>query len=88
MFLFLVGVAVFLSAAMIDYANTKYVLAVGARKTHLAARWSVLQWISSLVGFIVAVKLTLWMLPVEMAGLYVGTYLSLRGREQSEPPQG
>lgn len=77
MTLLLVGIAVFLSSACIDVANTHYVLAVTALAPHRAARWSVLQWAASLVGFLVAVKVTLWMLPVEMLGLYAGTLLSL-----------
>lgn len=75
---FLVGLAVFVSAALIDLANSRYVLAVTTLAPHRAARWSVLQWAASLVGFLVAVKMTLWMLPVEMLGLYTGTWLSLR----------
>jgi hypothetical protein len=79
-----IGVLVFFSAVGIDFANTRYVQAVGEKDTHRAARWSVLQWLSSLVGFIVAVKITMWMLPVEMLGLYVGTWWSMRNNRNKD----
>lgn len=84
-----IGIVVFFSAVGIDFANTRYVQAVGDKDPHRAARWSVLQWVSSLVGFIVAVKITLWMLPVEMLGLYVGTWWSMRNsRNKQVGPEG
>ena len=70
---------VFVSAARIDFPNTHYVKAVRAGRAHHAALWSVLQWCGSLVGFIIALKVTLWMLPIEALGLYAGAYLSMRG---------
>lgn len=76
----LIAILVFFSAAAIDFANTRYVMAVGEGRARAAAKWSVLQWCSSLVGFLVAVKITLWMLPVEMLGLYVGTLWSMRNK--------
>lgn len=83
-FTVLLGVVVFFSAAMIDFANTRYVQAVGERRAYVAARWSVLQWLSSLVGFIIAVKITLWMLPIEALGLYAGTLWSMRTKAPSQ----
>lgn len=74
---FLLALLVFFSAMGIDWANTKYVKAVGANKANAAALWSVVQWCCSLVGFLVAFKVTLWMLPIEALGLIVGTKLSM-----------
>lgn len=70
---------VFCSAVALDYCATQYVRAVGSSHVNRAAMWSVLQWASSLVGFLVAFKVTLWMLPVEALGLWVGTQVSMRG---------
>lgn len=84
--LIILGVVVFVSSACIDFANTRYVRAVGDDEANKAALWSILQWVSSLVGFLVAVKITLWMLPVEMLGLYVGTLVSMRTRGNKTPP--
>lgn len=75
----LLALLVFLSAVGIDAANVRYVLAVQRKDAYRAAAWSCAQWGASLVGFLVAVKVTLWMLPFEMLGLYVGCLLSLRG---------
>ena len=76
-----IGLLVFIASAAIDFANTRYVQAVNAVEPHGAARWSVLQWTASLVGFVVAVKYSLWILPVEAAGLYAGAWLSLRKQQ-------
>ncbi len=80
----LLGILVFVSAMAIDWANTRYVISVGERAVHKAALWSVAQWMASLVGFVVALKITLWMLPIEAAGLYAGTVLSLRNAKIKE----
>ncbi len=80
----LLGIVVFFSAMGIDWANTRYVMEVARGRAHKAAFWSVMQWTSSLVGFLIAVKLTLWLLPVECAGLYVGTWLSMRNAGKVE----
>ena len=77
----ILAILVFFSAMGIDWANTKYVLSVSRGEATKAAFWSVLQWLSSLVGFLIAVKITLWLLPFEMAGLWLGTYLSMRRSE-------
>lgn len=74
----LLALAIFAASAAIDYANAKYVLAVGERQRHRAARWSVAQWAAGLFGFIVAVKFTLWLLPAEALGMYVGTFISVK----------
>lgn len=82
----------FVSAMAIDWANTRYVLAVGRGDRIVAANWSVLQWCASLVGFLVAIKITLWMLPLELLGLWCGTLLSMRdakvnrGHQTSQDP--
>ena len=74
----LLAALVFWSAVGIDYCATSYIRAVQADDVVKAMLWSVCQWSCSLVGFLVAVKVTLWMLPVEAAGLALGTYLSMR----------
>lgn len=71
---------VFCSAAMIDAANSQYVLAVQRGEAHRAGLWSCAQWAASLVGFLVVVKVTLWMLPAECLGLYAGCRISLRAK--------
>lgn len=73
----LLALLVFFSAMGIDYANTRYVKAVDDNRAHHAAAWSVMQWSCGLAGFLVALKVTLWMLPIEALGLYVGTRLSM-----------
>lgn len=42
---------------------------------HVAGRWSVLQWSAASVGFVVAVRISVWYLPFEGIGLLLGTLL-------------
>ncbi len=79
----LLAIAVFFSAAILDYCNTKYVLNVAEGNAVKAGLWSVFQWLSSLVGFLIVVKVTLWLLPVEAIGLFVGTWFSMRAKVKS-----
>lgn len=76
----LLAIAVFFSAAFLDFCNTRYVMAVANNDAHRAGLWSVLQWTSSLLGFLIVVKVTMWLLPIEALGLYFGTWLSMRAK--------
>lgn len=69
---------VFASATAIDFAHARYAAARDRHRAHLAARWSVAQWSAATVGFVVAVRVSLWILPFEVAGLYLGTWLGVR----------
>jgi hypothetical protein len=72
------AILVFTASACLDFAHTRYVQAVQANKAWLAAMWSVLQWMAATVAFVVAVKISLWLLPFEALGLAVGTLLGMR----------
>ena len=84
---------VLVAATGIDYAHARHVQAVVAGRAHVAALWSVGQWASATVGFVVAVRVSLWVLPFEAVGLYLGTLLAVRpcpGSDQAgpgEPPR-
>lgn len=71
------GLLVLASSAAIDFAHTRYVQAVQACRRHRAAAWSVLQWTGGTIGFVVAVKVSFWLLPLEAIGLYLGTVLAI-----------
>jgi hypothetical protein len=73
----LLAIAVFASAFLIDFAHAKY-----ARDRDLGLRvraslWSVAQWCAASIGFAVAVKVSLWYLPFEGAGLFMGTFIAM-----------
>ncbi len=74
----LLCLVVFASAITIDFAHARCIVAIGDRAGQRAARWSLVQWMASTVGILVAFKVTLWVLPFEAAGLYVGTLLAMR----------
>ena len=76
-------VLVFVSAAVIDYAETRYVRAVrdasdgvsGADRA--AARWSVVMYAVGCLGFVAVVDVSLWLMIPEGLGFYVGTRVAL-----------
>ena len=74
----LLGVLVFVSSAAIDYAHTRYAYARDAGRAVAASNWSVAQWLAATIGFIVAVKISVWLLPCEAAGLWLGSWLAIR----------
>src|SRR5512144_1196408 len=68
---------VLVSATLIDFAHARCVVAIAQRAPYRAALWSLLQWAGATVGFIVAVKVTFWVLPFEALGLYIGTVVAV-----------
>jgi len=80
----LLCLVVLLSATLIDYAHARCVVAIADRAPHRAAIWSLVQWGGATVGFIIAVKVTFWVLPFEAAGLYAGTLLAIRPRASDQ----
>ncbi len=80
----LLAVLVTLTMGAVDFAHARYALAMmrvrrGEHQAlHVAARWSVVQWGAASIGFIVSVKVSMWLLPFEGLGLYLGTMLGGR----------
>lgn len=77
------GLLVFCSAACLDFCHANYVMAVDDLSEVRTAFWSSLQWLAGLVGFVIAVKVTLWVLPAEVAGLALGSVLAIRRRKRT-----
>ena len=78
---------VLVSATLIDFAHARCVVAIAQRAPYRAAFWSLLQWAGATVGFIVAVKVTFWVLPFEALGLYLGTVIAVAtSKEEALPP--
>lgn len=78
------GALVFASAGVYDVCHARYVRALGDDDRHRAARWSVGQWMAATIALVIAVRVTLWYLPLEAAGLYLGTLLGAsRGGQRS-----
>ncbi len=76
----LYAVAVFCAAVTIDFSHARYVRALVDGRRYAAATWSVLQWSGAIVGFIIAVECSMWVLPFEAAGLFLGTLLGSRNQ--------
>jgi hypothetical protein len=65
---------VFVASVGIAFAHARYANARDDLRPLAAATWDVVSWGAAVIGFIVAIKLSLWALPFEAAGLFVGTY--------------
>ena len=77
------AVAVTATMALVDYAHACYTLAMQRLQIIRASFWSVAQWGAASVGFIVAVRVSVWYLPFEAVGLFIGTWLGGRWRTVS-----
>jgi hypothetical protein len=74
----LLVLVVFMSAAAIDYVEAYYVRAVADGAAERAAALSLAMYGGSLVGWVVIIKVSLWLLIPEGAGFFVGTYIAVR----------
>lgn len=71
-------VLVFFSAAVIDYAEARYVCAVNAVDAHAAALWSLIMYAVGALGFVAVINVSLWLMIPEGLGFYCGTRFALR----------
>lgn len=71
-------VLVFLSAAVIDYAEARYVCAVNLADAHAAALWSLIMYAVGALGFVAVINVSLWLMIPEGLGFYCGTRFALR----------
>lgn len=73
----LLTLAVFLSAAALDYSWTRWNEACRAGERVTAANWSVAIGALGLVGFLSITKSSTWLVIPELVGWWVGTYVAL-----------
>lgn len=84
-----VGLAIVntVTMACVDYSHARYNHALAAARRgeagaeHRTGCWSVAAWIPATICFVVAVKVSLWMLPFEAVGLYLGSRCGARFRD-------
>ena len=82
--LLVLEVAIAVAAFAYDFAIARWAVAVAGaddadvaaarRSAHRAARWSVVIYVVGLVGVLGVLKISLWLVIGEGAGLYAGTY--------------
>jgi uncharacterized membrane protein len=68
---------VFVSAMIIDFAETRYVCAVTRRDAHAAALWSLTMYAIGALGFVAVINVSLWLMVPEALGFYCGTRIAL-----------
>lgn len=80
------GLLVFVAAAAYDWFIAQYVMAVEARHGHRAGLWSGATYAVGLVGTLGILKVSVWLAPFEIVGLYLGTLyaVSQRARREAE----
>lgn len=74
---FAFALLVFVSAGIIDFAETRYVCAVNRRDAHRAALWSLIMYGVGCAGFVAVVNVSLWLMLPEALGFYCGTRVAL-----------
>lgn len=90
----LIGLLVMITMGGVDYCLTQHTRAFLSGRAVEASLWSVAQWTCASVGFVVAVKLSIYYLPFEALGLALGTYVGtkrfkrhdLQRRDQNQVP--
>lgn len=81
-----IAILVTVAMAAVDFCHARYTRAMIGGHVYEAAFWSVGQWTAASVGFVVAVKLSMWYLPFEAAGLFIGTVLGAKRFRNTLPP--
>lgn len=74
----LLALAVFASAAALDYCAARYNREISRPEPspHGAARWSIAMYVVGAVGLLAVVRVDLWLMIPEAAGLYAGTWFA------------
>ncbi len=80
----LIALVVFVTSAAVDYAHAQYARHRDAGRAVVSALWGVGQWAATSVGFVVAVRVSLWYLPCEAIGLATGTFIAVRRMHKPE----
>lgn len=75
----LLYLAVFVGAMTISYSGARLDLALRERRRLAAANWQALQWGGAVVGFVIAVKISMWALVPDGIGLWLGMFLGAVG---------
>jgi hypothetical protein len=73
----LLALAMFVCAALIDFAYAQQTLATTNGRALAAANWRAIAYSFGCFGWLVAIKIGMWLLPFELAGLYLGTLIGV-----------
>jgi hypothetical protein len=73
----LLALAMFVCAALIDFAYARQTIATTNGRALAAANWRAIAYSFGCFGWLVAIKVGMWLLPFELAGLYLGTLVGV-----------
>jgi hypothetical protein len=73
----LLALAMFVCAALIDFAYVRQTIAITNGLAFASANWRALSYSLGCFGWLVAVKIGVWLLPFELAGLYLGALIGV-----------
>lgn len=71
------ALAMFMCAALIDFAYARQTIATTNGQAFVSANWRALSYSLGCFGWLVAIKIGVWLLPFELAGLYLGTLVGV-----------
>lgn len=83
----LLALAMFMCAALIDFAYARQTIAITNGRALASANWRALSYSLGCFGWLVAVKVGVWLLPFELAGLYLGALIGV-GKTTGQRVQG
>lgn len=81
--IYLIALAVFVAAIAFDYADAQNKIAIEQRNGHRAGCWSVAMYCIGVAGTLALVKVSVWLVLPECAGLYIGSRLAIRKAKPS-----
>ena len=82
----LLALAMFVCAALIDFAYARQTIATTNGRALVSANWRALSYSLGCFGWLVAVKVGVWLLPFELAGLYLGTLVGVGKTQRGQAP--
>lgn len=73
----IVVLGVFMTAVVLDYADSANTRAVTDGRAHAAARWSIVMYGCGLLGLYVLTQVSWWLAIPEVLGLYAGSWIAV-----------
>lgn len=73
----LLALAMFVCATLIDFACARQTIATTNGRALAAANWRTIAYSLGCFGWVMAIKIGMWLLPFELAGLYLGTLIGV-----------
>ena len=86
----LIALLVTVTMASVYFCDVRYTRALLANRIYQSGLWGVTGWGAATVGFVIAVKLSMYYLPFEACGVFIGIVTSgkVKNRRNNEASNG